>query len=189
MIRWMDPWSHRYSVFTQTQFCSVCLCFRAWLWPHSGRCRCPAPVSVPSPPSPSSPILSPKTPPAETQPTESELMSTMLSGSYSRSTVDSPAMPSASTRARTTSVDSVSSSVSVPTVCGVPSGTVVLEAQYDYQYRGADGRQVCIREGERFILLRKTNTDWWQVRRSWPCGSVSIDYGPSVTSTIWNRVS
>ena len=50
------------------------------------------------------------------------------------------------------------------TVCGVPSGTVVLEAQYDYNYRAADGRQVCIREGERFILLKKTNTDWWQVR-------------------------
>ncbi|KAM3877550.1 rho GTPase-activating protein 9 [Diretmus argenteus] len=50
-----------------------------------------------------------------------------------------------------------------PTVCGVPSGTVVLEAQYDYSYRGADGRQVCIREGERFILLKKTNCDWWQV--------------------------
>lgn len=51
------------------------------------------------------------------------------------------------------------------TVCGVPSGTVVLEAQYDYSYRGADGRQVCIREGERFILLKKTNADWWQVRK------------------------
>ncbi|XP_077429973.1 rho GTPase-activating protein 9 isoform X2 [Vanacampus margaritifer] len=51
------------------------------------------------------------------------------------------------------------------TLCGVPSGTVVLEAQYDYNYRGADGRQVCIREGERFILLKKTNADWWQVRR------------------------
>ena len=51
------------------------------------------------------------------------------------------------------------------TVCGVPSGTVVLEAQYDYNYRGADGRQVCIREGERFILLKKTNSDWWQVRK------------------------
>ncbi|XP_037534725.1 rho GTPase-activating protein 9 [Nematolebias whitei] len=51
------------------------------------------------------------------------------------------------------------------TVCGVPSGTIVLEAQYDYSYRGADGRQVCIREGERFVLLKKTNADWWQVRR------------------------
>lgn len=49
-------------------------------------------------------------------------------------------------------------------VCRIPSRTVVLEAQYDYNYRGNDGRQVCIREGERFILLKKTNADWWQVR-------------------------
>lgn len=49
-------------------------------------------------------------------------------------------------------------------VCGVPSRTVVLEAQYDYNYRANDGQQVCIREGERFILLKKTNADWWQVR-------------------------
>uniref|UniRef100_A0A673WU62 Rho GTPase activating protein 9 n=1 Tax=Salmo trutta TaxID=8032 RepID=A0A673WU62_SALTR len=116
----------------------------------------------------------------------------MLSGSYSRSTAASPAMPSASTRGRTTSVDSVSSresgasvsssvsgSVSVPTVCGVPSGTVVLEAQYDYQYRGADGRQVCIREGERFILLRKTNTDWWQVRRIGAASKANPLYVPA----------
>uniref|UniRef100_A0A674BDW4 Rho GTPase activating protein 9 n=1 Tax=Salmo trutta TaxID=8032 RepID=A0A674BDW4_SALTR len=101
----------------------------------------------------------------------------MLSGSWRRSPIASPTKPSASTRGSVTSVSSVSSrgsrasvsssvsSVSVPTVYGVPSGTVVLEAQYDYQYRGTDGRQVCIREGERFILLRKTNTDWWQVRR------------------------
>lgn len=49
-------------------------------------------------------------------------------------------------------------------VCRIPSRTVVLEAQYDYNYRGNDGQQVCIREGERFILLKKTNADWWQVR-------------------------
>ncbi|XP_055774070.1 rho GTPase-activating protein 15 isoform X2 [Salvelinus fontinalis] len=112
----------------------------------------------------------------------------MLSGSYSLSTVASPAMPSASTRVRTTSVDSVSSresgasvssSVSVPTVCGVPSGTVVLEAQYDYEYRGADGRQVCIREGERFILLRKTNSDWWQVRRIGAASKANPLYVPA----------
>ncbi|XP_066521124.1 rho GTPase-activating protein 15 isoform X2 [Hoplias malabaricus] len=47
----------------------------------------------------------------------------------------------------------------------VSGGTVVLEAQYDYSYRGADGRTVSIQEGERFLLLRKTNADWWQVRR------------------------
>ncbi|KAM9482377.1 rho GTPase-activating protein 9 isoform 1-T2 [Clarias gariepinus] len=44
-------------------------------------------------------------------------------------------------------------------------GLVVLEAQYDYSYRGADGRTVSIYDGERFLLLKKTNADWWQVRR------------------------
>ncbi|XP_042563716.1 rho GTPase-activating protein 15 isoform X2 [Clupea harengus] len=44
-------------------------------------------------------------------------------------------------------------------------GGVLLEAQYDYSYRGADGRHVSIHEGERFLLLKKTNADWWQARR------------------------
>ncbi|XP_017335547.1 rho GTPase-activating protein 15 isoform X1 [Ictalurus punctatus] len=44
-------------------------------------------------------------------------------------------------------------------------GLVVLEAQYDYSYRGADGRNISIHDGERFLLLKKTNSDWWQVRR------------------------
>ncbi|GAA6087382.1 rho GTPase-activating protein 15 isoform X1 [Tachysurus ichikawai] len=44
-------------------------------------------------------------------------------------------------------------------------GLVVLEAQYDYSYRGADGRTISIHDGERFLLLKKTNSDWWQVRR------------------------
>lgn len=42
---------------------------------------------------------------------------------------------------------------------------MLLEAQYDYSYRGADGRHVSIHEGERFLLLKKTNADWWQARR------------------------
>ncbi|XP_047670195.1 rho GTPase-activating protein 15 isoform X2 [Tachysurus fulvidraco] len=44
-------------------------------------------------------------------------------------------------------------------------GLVVLEAQYDYSYRGADGQTISIHDGERFLLLKKTNPDWWQVRR------------------------
>ncbi|KAG7326565.1 hypothetical protein KOW79_009966 [Hemibagrus wyckioides] len=44
-------------------------------------------------------------------------------------------------------------------------GLVVVEAQYDYSYRGADGRTISIHDGERFLLLKKTNSDWWQVRR------------------------
>uniref|UniRef100_A0A8C9V2B0 Rho GTPase activating protein 9 n=1 Tax=Scleropages formosus TaxID=113540 RepID=A0A8C9V2B0_SCLFO len=70
----------------------------------------------------------------------------MLSGSWRRSAVPK-------------------SAVSVPGGRGGVRGAVVLEAQYDYSYRGADGRQVSMHEGERFILLRKANADWWQVRR------------------------
>ncbi|XP_055365038.1 rho GTPase-activating protein 12 isoform X2 [Betta splendens] len=69
------------------------------------------------------------------------------------------------------------------TVCGVPSGTVVLEAQYDYNYRGADGRQVCIREGERFVLLKKTNVDWWQVRRIGAASKAKPLYVPATYVT------
>ncbi|XP_029947213.1 rho GTPase-activating protein 15 isoform X1 [Salarias fasciatus] len=69
------------------------------------------------------------------------------------------------------------------TVCGVPTGTVVLEAQYDYNYRGADGRQVCIREGERFVLLKKTNADWWQVRRIGAASKTKPLYVPATYVT------
>ncbi|TRY97378.1 hypothetical protein DNTS_032898 [Danionella cerebrum] len=42
---------------------------------------------------------------------------------------------------------------------------VILEVQYDYSYRGTDGRTVSMQEGERFLLIKKTNADWWQARR------------------------
>ncbi|XP_053868175.1 rho GTPase-activating protein 9 isoform X2 [Malaclemys terrapin pileata] len=45
------------------------------------------------------------------------------------------------------------------------SSAVALRALYDYQYEAEDGRQVAIAEGERFLLLHKSNEDWWQVRR------------------------
>ncbi|XP_077053746.1 rho GTPase-activating protein 15-like isoform X5 [Siphateles boraxobius] len=57
--------------------------------------------------------------------------------------------------------------------------TVILEAQYDYSYRGADGRQVSIHEGERFLLLKKTNADWWQARRIGAGGKVKPVYVPA----------
>ncbi|XP_035380599.1 rho GTPase-activating protein 15 isoform X2 [Electrophorus electricus] len=44
-------------------------------------------------------------------------------------------------------------------------GTTILEALYDYSYHGVDGRMISIQEGERFTLLKKANSDWWQVRR------------------------
>ncbi|XP_016431336.1 rho GTPase-activating protein 9-like [Sinocyclocheilus rhinocerous] len=57
--------------------------------------------------------------------------------------------------------------------------TVVLEAQYDYSYRAVDGHLVSIHEGERFLLLKKTNADWWQVRRIGVGAKVKPIYVPA----------
>ncbi|KAM9758962.1 rho GTPase-activating protein 15 isoform 1-T2 [Menidia menidia] len=95
----------------------------------------------------------------------------MLSGTWRRSM--GPSQPATAPLANPSGM----------TVCGVPSGTVVLEAQYDYNYRGADGRQVCIREGERFILLKKTNADWWQVRRIGAASKTKPLYVPATYVT------
>ncbi|KAM5254204.1 rho GTPase-activating protein 9 isoform 1-T1 [Hipposideros larvatus] len=40
-----------------------------------------------------------------------------------------------------------------------------LCALYAFTYTASDGRQVSLAEGDRFLLLRKTNSDWWLVRR------------------------
>ncbi|XP_055973497.1 rho GTPase-activating protein 9 [Sorex fumeus] len=46
-----------------------------------------------------------------------------------------------------------------------PSRGSRLCALYGFTYTGADGRQVSLAEGDRFLLLRKTNSDWWLARR------------------------
>ncbi|KAJ1061791.1 hypothetical protein K5549_002826 [Capra hircus] len=46
-----------------------------------------------------------------------------------------------------------------------PSRGSQLCALYAFTYTGADGRQVSLAEGDRFLLLRKTNSDWWLARR------------------------
>ncbi|XP_046516331.1 rho GTPase-activating protein 9 isoform X1 [Equus quagga] len=46
-----------------------------------------------------------------------------------------------------------------------PSQGSQLCALYAFTYTGADGRQVSLVEGDRFLLLRKTNSDWWLARR------------------------
>ncbi|XP_061110498.1 rho GTPase-activating protein 12-like isoform X4 [Conger conger] len=43
-------------------------------------------------------------------------------------------------------------------------GQVYVEVEYDYDYEARRG-PVSIREGECFLLVTKTNDDWWQVRR------------------------
>uniref|UniRef100_A0A8C5LG02 Rho GTPase-activating protein 12 n=1 Tax=Jaculus jaculus TaxID=51337 RepID=A0A8C5LG02_JACJA len=42
-------------------------------------------------------------------------------------------------------------------------GQVYIEVEYDYEYEAKD-RKVVIKQGERYILVKKTNEDWWQVK-------------------------
>ncbi|CAO2594714.1 Rho GTPase-activating protein 12 [Lemmus lemmus] len=46
----------------------------------------------------------------------------------------------------------------------IASGQVCIEVEYDYEYEAKD-RKIVIRQGERYILVKKTNDDWWQVRQ------------------------
>ncbi|XP_052467482.1 rho GTPase-activating protein 12 isoform X4 [Carassius gibelio] len=43
-------------------------------------------------------------------------------------------------------------------------GQVYIEVEYDYEYKVKD-RLISIRQGECYMLVCKTNEDWWQVRR------------------------
>ncbi|XP_075826872.1 rho GTPase-activating protein 12 isoform X9 [Microtus pennsylvanicus] len=45
----------------------------------------------------------------------------------------------------------------------IAAGQVYIEVEYDYEYEAKD-RKIVIRQGERYILVKKTNDDWWQVR-------------------------
>ncbi|KAJ8395055.1 hypothetical protein AAFF_G00040060 [Aldrovandia affinis] len=50
--------------------------------------------------------------------------------------------------------------------CELPiaPGQVYIEVEYDYEYKAKD-KLVTIRQGECYMLVRKTNEDWWQVRK------------------------
>uniref|UniRef100_A0A3Q1JAF4 Rho GTPase activating protein 12 n=1 Tax=Anabas testudineus TaxID=64144 RepID=A0A3Q1JAF4_ANATE len=43
-------------------------------------------------------------------------------------------------------------------------GQVYIEVEYDYEYKAKD-KIVTIRQGECYILVKKTNEDWWQVKK------------------------
>lgn len=45
-----------------------------------------------------------------------------------------------------------------------PPGQVYIEVEYDYEYKAKD-KMVTIRQGEWYMLVKKTNEDWWQVRK------------------------
>uniref|UniRef100_A0A673WZQ4 Rho GTPase activating protein 12 n=1 Tax=Salmo trutta TaxID=8032 RepID=A0A673WZQ4_SALTR len=57
--------------------------------------------------------------------------------------------------------DGHSGGVDVPTI--VP-GQVYVEVEYDYEYTAKD-KLISIRQGECYMLVRKTNEDWWQMRK------------------------
>ncbi|XP_020846139.1 rho GTPase-activating protein 12 isoform X10 [Phascolarctos cinereus] len=42
-------------------------------------------------------------------------------------------------------------------------GQVYIEVEYDYEYEAKD-KKIVIKQGERYILVKKTNDDWWQVK-------------------------
>ncbi|XP_065438962.1 rho GTPase-activating protein 12 isoform X16 [Chrysemys picta bellii] len=43
-------------------------------------------------------------------------------------------------------------------------GPLYIEVEYDYEYEAKD-KKIVIKQGERYILVKKTNDDWWQVKR------------------------
>ncbi|XP_053116204.1 rho GTPase-activating protein 12 isoform X3 [Hemicordylus capensis] len=43
-------------------------------------------------------------------------------------------------------------------------GPLYIEVEYDYEYEAKDKR-IVIKQGERYILVKKTNDDWWQVKK------------------------
>uniref|UniRef100_A0A8C2FMN6 Rho GTPase activating protein 12a n=1 Tax=Cyprinus carpio TaxID=7962 RepID=A0A8C2FMN6_CYPCA len=46
----------------------------------------------------------------------------------------------------------------------VAPGQTYVEVEYDYDYKSKD-RLITIKQGERYLLIKKTNEDWWQVRK------------------------
>ncbi|XP_069554189.1 rho GTPase-activating protein 12b isoform X5 [Brachyistius frenatus] len=46
----------------------------------------------------------------------------------------------------------------------ITPGQVYIEVEYDYEYKAKD-KMVSIHQGECYMLVKKTNEDWWQVRK------------------------
>ncbi|KAM9323439.1 rho GTPase-activating protein 12-like isoform 2-T2 [Pholidichthys leucotaenia] len=46
----------------------------------------------------------------------------------------------------------------------IAPGEIYIEVEYDYEYESKN-RFISIREGECYMLVKKTNEDWWQVKK------------------------
>ncbi|XP_067329987.1 rho GTPase-activating protein 12-like isoform X13 [Channa argus] len=46
----------------------------------------------------------------------------------------------------------------------IAPGQIYIEVEYDYEYKSKD-RLIRIRQGDRYMLVKKTNEDWWQVKK------------------------
>ncbi len=46
----------------------------------------------------------------------------------------------------------------------VAPGRMYVEVEYDYEYKSKD-RLITVKQGESYLLVKKTNEDWWQVRK------------------------
>lgn len=46
----------------------------------------------------------------------------------------------------------------------IAPGQVYIEVEYDYDYKSKD-RLISIRQGECYMLVKKSNEDWWQVKK------------------------
>uniref|UniRef100_A0A3P8V492 Rho GTPase activating protein 12a n=1 Tax=Cynoglossus semilaevis TaxID=244447 RepID=A0A3P8V492_CYNSE len=46
----------------------------------------------------------------------------------------------------------------------IAPGQVYIEVEYDYEYTSKD-RRINIKQGECYMLVKKANEDWWQVRK------------------------
>ncbi|XP_016303907.1 rho GTPase-activating protein 12a isoform X5 [Sinocyclocheilus anshuiensis] len=46
----------------------------------------------------------------------------------------------------------------------VAPGQTYIEVEYDYEYKSKD-RLITIKQGESYVLVKKSNEDWWQVRK------------------------
>ncbi|KAG1939600.1 rho GTPase-activating protein 12a isoform X3 [Pimephales promelas] len=46
----------------------------------------------------------------------------------------------------------------------VAPGQMYIEVEFDYEYKSKE-RLITIKQGESYLLVKKTNNDWWQVRK------------------------